>query len=905
MWFLRRMLRIPWTAKKTNERVLNEANKRRSLVRTIRKRQATFLGHVMRRGKLEHLATQILHLSHSKAHNNVHAKDISMGCGSSTQSNNKDGYGSTRATVNLNNNDDDGREYKSDNSSLKSDLKQDTNDWESPKEEGANLNTNQDENEYYGFDGSVSNQPKSPPPYEPTPPPHESTLPPHESTPPAHEPTPPPHEPTPHPREPTPPPHEPTPQPRESTPPPNEPLPSPNEPVTQPEPLHSEEDDDDDTPFDDDGIRDKEGYTQNSMGLFDKTTDFRSDYAKDDAEGRPKGDPDNLYIDHEFPLGIAIVQDNDGIEWKRPKDFLEDPVLFTDGTTRFDIGQGSAGTCWFLSTVANIADNEAMLKQVIPDGSYKIEDSDAYDGVFHARFYRFGKWEDVYIDDFLPVIYGNVLWGAKSATEERELWVALLEKAFARLYGSYDAIYGGQPGDAYLLLTGGIGERIELEDHDEKPNLLYNRIRNALSAGCQVSCVVPDEYDEVYGLVGGHAYSLVGVQQIGANKLVRVRNPWGHGEWKGSWSDGSKEWASIEDAAVIAPNKDDGEFYVSLDDFMTYFSQTTICSLTPDFDCDGSSDSLNYISNVYGEWSGSFAAGFHKLLQNPRFCFTITQEGLIENSYAPFVVQLIQQSEKRKTDNISIRCDIFRVLGDKINGQNRCIALEIQGKKNNVYAPELQSSFRHKLSPGSYVVVPSTVKEGQEKAFLLRMFTSAPLQNIRQISQDVDIVSCEFEDSIEISGKVKKLTFERTLFGQFMSGKNAGGQVSHRDSYHLNPQYQITIPDNGKGAPLVIHIMQTYKEPQYPVGFRLYKMEQGVQLPVDIGYLYDHYQDCPADLTGSQSKFMISWDVDIRYWLPPGRYIGLVHLDEPDTEKSFAIVFKSTTPLKIKGFQTG
>ncbi|GFN88761.1 UDP-glucuronosyltransferase 2a1-like [Plakobranchus ocellatus] len=57
MWFLRRMLRIPWTAKKTNERVLNEANKRRSLIRIIRKRQATFLGHVMRRGKLEHLVT--------------------------------------------------------------------------------------------------------------------------------------------------------------------------------------------------------------------------------------------------------------------------------------------------------------------------------------------------------------------------------------------------------------------------------------------------------------------------------------------------------------------------------------------------------------------------------------------------------------------------------------------------------------------------------------------------------------------------------------------------------------------------------------------------------------------------------------------------------------------------------
>ncbi|GFR73120.1 hypothetical protein ElyMa_003858500 [Elysia marginata] len=39
------------------ETVLIEANSRRSLIKTIRKRQATFLGHVMRREKLEHLIT--------------------------------------------------------------------------------------------------------------------------------------------------------------------------------------------------------------------------------------------------------------------------------------------------------------------------------------------------------------------------------------------------------------------------------------------------------------------------------------------------------------------------------------------------------------------------------------------------------------------------------------------------------------------------------------------------------------------------------------------------------------------------------------------------------------------------------------------------------------------------------
>ena len=57
MWFLRRMLRIPWTAKKSNETVLKEAETERSLIMKIRKRQATFFGHIMRGGGLEHFIT--------------------------------------------------------------------------------------------------------------------------------------------------------------------------------------------------------------------------------------------------------------------------------------------------------------------------------------------------------------------------------------------------------------------------------------------------------------------------------------------------------------------------------------------------------------------------------------------------------------------------------------------------------------------------------------------------------------------------------------------------------------------------------------------------------------------------------------------------------------------------------
>ena len=57
MWFLRRMMKISWIAKKSNDTVLKEAHTSRALVNKIRTRQTTFFGHVMRREKLEHLIT--------------------------------------------------------------------------------------------------------------------------------------------------------------------------------------------------------------------------------------------------------------------------------------------------------------------------------------------------------------------------------------------------------------------------------------------------------------------------------------------------------------------------------------------------------------------------------------------------------------------------------------------------------------------------------------------------------------------------------------------------------------------------------------------------------------------------------------------------------------------------------
>ena len=67
MWFLRGMLPIPWTARKTNQEVLKEVVTERSLINRIRKRQATFFGHVMIREKMEYdITTEMLEGNRSR-----------------------------------------------------------------------------------------------------------------------------------------------------------------------------------------------------------------------------------------------------------------------------------------------------------------------------------------------------------------------------------------------------------------------------------------------------------------------------------------------------------------------------------------------------------------------------------------------------------------------------------------------------------------------------------------------------------------------------------------------------------------------------------------------------------------------------------------------------------------------
>lgn len=70
-----------------------------------------------------------------------------------------------------------------------------------------------------------------------------------------------------------------------------------------------------------------------------------------------------------------------------------------------------------------------------------------------------------------------------------------------------------------------------------------------------------------FGLVTGHAYSILSgitINQADGTtvNLLKIRNPWGTGEWTGPWGDSSSLWtaAAKQQLGQDLSFKDDGSF---------------------------------------------------------------------------------------------------------------------------------------------------------------------------------------------------------------------------------------------------------------------------------------------------------------------------------------------------------
>ncbi|CAL1529011.1 unnamed protein product [Lymnaea stagnalis] len=303
----------------------------------------------------------------------------------------------------------------------------------------------------------------------------------------------------------------------------------------------------------------------------------------------------SYYIDETFPRSPrswvgrdAFVCDR--IVWKRPSAMVRQPEFVVDGAKRHDLDQGALGNCWFISAAAALATHHPdRFKKVVPLG--QTFNSPQYTGMFVFNFCSKGIWKQVYIDDFIPTDASEMEPKYCRNTERsNEFWPCLLEKAYAKLHGSYEALNGGHIVDALVELTGGLPEKINLRGHTRGSPQLFEKLSSCYQMRAVMGAAIysgdQNRNRLLNGLISGHAYSITGLHSMQAGgrdvSLVRLRNPWGRGEWKGAWSDRSKEMNALPKVVQQTLRfhiKDDGEFWMEFNDFITMFDEIHICHL--------------------------------------------------------------------------------------------------------------------------------------------------------------------------------------------------------------------------------------------------------------------------------------------------------------------------------------
>ncbi|MCC6261729.1 MAG: WXG100 family type VII secretion target [Anaerolineales bacterium] len=243
--------------------------------------------------------------------------------------------------------------------------------------------------------------------------------------------------------------------------------------------------------------------------------------------------------------------------------FVQDPFDKSDIDIN-DVDQGLLGDCYLIASIAAIAQQRPdLIRQMIRDNG---------DGTYTVTLYIKNKFLGFERTGFTKNEYTITIDGSEYARlgdeigMEQEVWVQIIEKAYAQMHGTYQDIEGGLPHNALEILTG-------IDSRDYSPaSVSIQDLASHLEKGEAVTVSslhdyklgnidIPDASDSAplyqnNTLFTNHAYTVTSVDVV--NGTVTVRNPWGFN--------------------YESPENPSGDAYVTLtfSEFQTNFSGVTI-----------------------------------------------------------------------------------------------------------------------------------------------------------------------------------------------------------------------------------------------------------------------------------------------------------------------------------------
>ena len=122
-----------------------------------------------------------------------------------------------------------------------------------------------------------------------------------------------------------------------------------------------------------------------------------------------------------------------------------------------------------------------------------------------------------------------------------EFWFALLEKAYAKVCGSYKGTVGTMA-EGLLLLTGAPIKTILIKNDTHEEDELWNELISSNNKGFIIIVYTKSlsEENDWHGLRDGHSYSFLDLLTVNTTfsveKLLLLRDPLGKTSWDGLYS---------------------------------------------------------------------------------------------------------------------------------------------------------------------------------------------------------------------------------------------------------------------------------------------------------------------------------------------------------------------------------
>lgn len=201
--------------------------------------------------------------------------------------------------------------------------------------------------------------------------------------------------------------------------------------------------------------------------------------------------------------------------------------MFVNKPDPRDIKQGYLGDCYFLAGLAALAERpdrifNLFLTQDINEVKY-----------YSVKILYKGKWLTIDMDEYVPYLNGTP---AFSKSIDKEVWVIILEKAWAKLYTNYKRIEAGYPEEPLHDLTGAPIKQIYTRQGGSDKEAEWKYLLRASQLEYSMVCSSnpgSDTNTSQSGVVQGHAYTLLKVDVLNCQgqqvRLVQLRNPWGKG----------------------------------------------------------------------------------------------------------------------------------------------------------------------------------------------------------------------------------------------------------------------------------------------------------------------------------------------------------------------------------------